>query len=162
MKKVWTVLLGTSLLACLLLTACGGDSSSASTGASSAGSSSAPAASSSSAASSEDNSDKNFAQELLDEAKSELEDAKAQVDAKGDFVMEVLARDKNTIVYRYQLASDEIQMDVAAQEKLLESQADNFMAGVEELAQRGATDAKIIIEYVDTEGKELLSKTYQK
>lgn len=157
MKKLITVLLSCSMLTVLLLTACGG-------GGASTGGTSTPASSSSASSSTSEPADDgtNAAQELLDDAKAELEKVKEEIEAEGLLVLDVLARDKDTLVYNYKLVSADVTLDVDVLESELEKQSSTFMATVEELEKKGATEAKVVIEYVDHEGKEIYTKIFQK
>lgn len=158
MKKLMTVLLSCSMLTILLLTACGGGSGSSASTADAGSSTSTGGTSTSEPA----DTGSNAAQDLLDEAAAELEKVKEQIEAEGLLVLDVLARDKDTLVYNYKLISADITLDVDVLESELEKQAEVFMNTVEELEKKGAAEAKVIIEYVDHEGKEIYTKVFQK
>lgn len=104
----------------------------------------------------------NPAQAMIDKEKEALEQLKEEVEAEGLFIMDVIARDKDTLVYTYKLAIDDIEMDVALIESELEKQADLFMQTVEELEKKGAEEAKVVIEYLDSAGEEIHTKIFQK
>lgn len=139
MKKVLAIVISCSLAACFLLSACGNSGGGAA-----------------------DGGETNFAQELLDEVKDKLEEAKAEVEKEGTLLLNVLAEDKDTIVYEYKVAKEDIEVDVEQAKANIEAMKDSIMTIVEELEKKGSEDAKVVFRFLDKEGKEIYSEIVKK
>lgn len=104
----------------------------------------------------------NPAEAILQEAEAELKEAKEAVGADGTLLLNVLAEDKDTIIYEYKVARDDVEIDVDQAKANIQSMAAGLKTIVEELETKGAEDAKIVIRFLDKDGGEIYSEVVRK
>lgn len=104
----------------------------------------------------------NPAEAILQDAEAELKEAKEAVEADGTLLLNVLAEDKDTIIYEYKVARDDVEIDVDQAKANIQSMAAGLKTIVEELETKGAEDAKIVIRFLDKDGGEIYSEVIRK
>lgn len=101
-----------------------------------------------------------YAQQLLDEGKDKFDEAKTAVEDEGEYVLSILAQDGNKIVYEFTIVKDELEVTAAEAEDKINNAASEFEVTLQNLADKGAEEAQIIVKYLDKEGKEIVSKIF--
>lgn len=108
-------------------------------------------------------------QEGEEAVKSAVETLKGDADSileklelKEKASMEVLHEDANTVKYKISMLEETAAEDVTKIEEKVEGMAEEFGTKVEEIKNKGVAEAKLIVEVLGKDGKELYSKVFGK
>lgn len=99
--------------------------------------------------------------QIVDEVKSGAQRLEEDLQIKGKATLEAVEENGNTLKYKFVAAKDSAAMETKEIEEKVAKMDGEIKQRLTDLKNKGVENAKVVVEFVDKEGKQLYSKVFE-
>lgn len=104
---------------------------------------------------------KNFFTDIRDDINNNAKKIEENLKLGGKATLEAIDEEADTLKYRFTVAGEELSMETKEMEAKAEELADEARTRLQQMKDKGVENAKVVVQFVDREGKELYSRVFK-